>query len=148
MRAKEYLSQLEKLSNQIEQKQAQVKELRDMIGAIGSFDYSVERVQTSAIGNKVENDTIKLLTLESEIKSDIINYAYEKERIVNEIHALDDTSHIILLYKRYVEFKRLEVIAVEMGYAYQYTRELHGRALQNFSKFLHKPTKQCDIIVS
>jgi hypothetical protein len=41
-----------------------------------------------------------------------------------------------LLYKRYVEFKRLEVIAVELNYTYSYIRAEHGHALQSFDKLL------------
>ena len=132
MKAKEYLGQLERWNTQIQQKLLQVKELRELRGNLGSFDYSKERVQTSGCSNTVEESTIKLLTLENEVQQDIINYAIRKDQIVNEIHTLNDPIHINLLFKRYVEFKRLEVISVEMGYTYPYIRELHGVALQNF----------------
>lgn len=132
MKAKEHLSNLRTLKIKIDQKKAQLKELELLRGNIGSFDYSVERVQTSGAGNQVENDTIKLLLLESEIKDDMIAFEFEKDKIIREIHALKNADHIKLLFKRYVEFKRLEEIAVEMNFTYQYTRELHGYALQDF----------------
>jgi hypothetical protein len=43
-------------------------------------------------------------------------------------------NHVRILFKKYVEFKRLEVIAVEMNYTYQYTKELHGYALADFQR--------------
>lgn len=132
MKAKEHLSNLRALKIKIDQKKEQLKELELLRGNVGSFDYSVERVQTSGSGNQVENDTIKLLLLESEIKDDMIKFAFEKDKLIREIHTLRNAEHIKLLFKRYVEFKRLEQIAVEMDYTYQYVRELHGYALQDF----------------
>ena len=41
---------------------------------------------------------------------------------------------IDILYKRYVQYKSLEEIAVEMSYSYTRLRHLHGRALQGFKK--------------
>lgn len=132
MKAKEHLSNLRALKIKIDQKQEQLKELELLRGNVGSFDYSVERVQTSGTGNQVENDTIKLLLLESEIKDDMIKFAFEKDKLIREIHTLRNAEHIKLLFKRYVEFKSLEKIAVEMNYTYQYIREMHGYALQDF----------------
>ena len=132
MKAKEHLNSLRALKAKIDQKKEQLKELELLRGNIGSFDYSKERVQTSVDGNQVERDAIKLLLLESEIKDDMIAFEFEKDRIIREIHALKNADHIKLLFKRYVEFKRLEEIAVEMNYTYQYVRELHGYALQYF----------------
>ena len=132
MKAKEYLGNLRTLKAKLDQKQAQLVELAMTRGNIGSFDYSKERVQASGTGNQVENDAIKLLMLESQIKDDIIEFEFEKDKMIREIHSMKNPEHINLLFKRYVEFKRLEEIAVEMNYTYQYVRELHGYALQEF----------------
>lgn len=141
MEAKKYLKQLMKLDEQIKQKQKQVDELREMRGNIGSFDYSKERVQSSGSGkSQVEESAVRLLSLENEVKEDIIEFVLMKDKIIKEIHQLADANHIKLLYKRYVEFKRLEEIAVEMHYTYIYTRELHGDALNSFQNILHNPT--------
>ena len=132
MKAKEYLGNLRALKTKLDQKKAQLLELAMTRGNIGSFDYSNERVQSSGNGNQVENDAIKLLMLESNIKDDIIEFELEKDKIIREIHGLNNPEYINLLFKRYVEFKRLEVIALEMDFSYEYVRELHGKALQNF----------------
>ncbi len=135
LKAKEYLLQLKKLDNQIKQKQTQVKELESMRGSLGSIDYSEERVQTSGgCSSQVEKGAVRLLMLENEVKEDIINYALLKDKIIKEIHQLSDANHISILFKRYVEFKSLEKIAVEMSYTYQYAREIHGIALQTFQR--------------
>lgn len=134
MNPKEYLKQLKLLDIKIKQKKTQVKELEEMRGNIQSVDYSKDRVRTSVQGNQVEKNAIKLVMLEVDIQNDIINYAEKKEEIVKAIHNINEPTHIVLLFKKYVEFKKLEVVAVEMGYDYDYIRRLHGKALQDFKR--------------
>lgn len=133
MTAKEYLQQLQRLNTMINQKIKELDDLRSMSTSVGSFDYSKDRVQTSPSGDapftKIVN---KIVTLDEEINREIDSYVDEKYRIINQIQALQNPVHIQVLYKRYVEFKRLEVISVELNYTYQYTRELHGYALKAF----------------
>ena len=69
--------------------------------------------------------TGRILDLEAEIDKEIDGFVNKKHQIINQIQ---------VLFKRYVEFMRLEVVAVEMGYTYQYTRDLHGNALRNFER--------------
>ena len=38
------------------------------------------------------------------------------------------------MYEKYVQNKKLETIAEEMSYSYQYVRELHVKALKEFAK--------------
>lgn len=140
MKAKEYLGSLRTLKIKLDQKKEQLLELAISRGNIGSFDYSKERVQTSTEGNQVENSAIKLLMLESQIKDDIIEFEEQKDKMIRELHGLRNNEHIILLYKRYVEFKRLEEISVEMNYSYQYVREMHGYALKEFETTYTQPT--------
>lgn len=133
MKAKEYLQQLQRLDTVINQKMQEVEDLRRKIIMIGSFDYSKDRVQTSPCGDAAFVKTIQKITdLEAEINAEIDAFVDEKHKIINQIQGLREIKHIKLLFKRYVEFKNLEKIAVEMDFTYQYTRELHGAALQNF----------------
>lgn len=137
MKAKEYLQQLQRLNTVIEQKIKELGELRSMSISVGGIDYSKERVQTSPSGDapyvKIIN---RMIDLDEEINREIDKFVDEKHKIINQIQSLQNPIHIQLLYKRYVEFKRLEVISVEMNYTYQYTRELHGYALKEFDKIL------------
>ena len=76
----------------------------------------------------------KIIELEKEINAEIDKFVNKKHEIINQIQGLKDTRHIEILYKRYVQFKSLETISVELNYTYQYTRELHGYALQDFQR--------------
>ena len=135
MTAKEYLRQLHKADVIINQRIQEKTYLRARLSSIGSFDYSKERVQTSLPeGAGYEKQIAKIIELEKEIDRLIDEYIDLKHKIIGQIHELRNERHIEILYKRYVENKRLEVVAAEMGYTFQYVVLLHGYALKEFSE--------------
>ncbi len=136
MKAKEYLQQLYRLDVIINQKIQEKDDLLTFLTSISYPDISQERVQ----GGKLPGETgfsqrvIRLIDLEEEINTEIDYSVNLKHKIINEIHSLKNINHMEILYKRYVENKRLEKIAVEMNYTYQYIKEIHGHALQEFER--------------
>lgn len=134
MKAKEYLMQIEILSVKIEQKKQRAKEYRDLALCSGGFDYSKERVQTSNLGGQIEDRIIRYVSLESEITENIFMLQQMKDKITGEIHNLNNSDYIILLYKRYVECKTLGQIAKDMHYSYDRIKHMHGNALMDFEK--------------
>ena len=133
MRAKEYLQQLRRLDTVIDQKIKELDDLKVKSTCIGGFDYSKERVQTSPSGDApFVKPVLRMIELEQEINAEIDRFVDEKHEIINQIQALQNPKHIDILYKHYVEFKRLEIVAVEMNFTYQYIVELHGTALKEF----------------
>lgn len=142
MTAKEYLKQLELLNEMINQKVSQVDELREMaMGGGMGIRYDKDPVQTSVSADAGTNKIIKYIDLENEVNADIDRYVDLKNRIINQIHGIKNVNHMKLLYKRYVEFKRLEVISVEMNFSYDHTRRLHGYALLDFERTYHDDLK-------
>lgn len=135
MKAKEYLKKLQRLDTVITQKISELGDLRMKLCSVGGIDYSKERVQTSPSGDASFVNAIgRIVDLKSEINREIDNFVDEKHEIINQIQQLSNHTHIQLLYKRYVEFKKFETIAIEMCFTYQYTIELHGYALQDFER--------------
>ena len=135
MKAKEYLQQLQRLDTVIDQKLKELDDLKAMSTSIGSFDYSKDRVQTSPSSDAPYVKTVsRMIDLNEEINREIDVFVDLKHKIINQIQGLANTNYINLLFKRYVEYKRLEVISVEMNYTYQYTKEIHGYALQEFER--------------
>ena len=55
-----------------------------------------------------------------------------RDVIIGQIHNLHDDRYISVLFKRYVEIKSYELIAVEMNYSFDYVKELHRDALEDF----------------
>lgn len=143
MKAKEYLQQLQRLDTVINQKIEELGDLRLKSQSTGSIDYSKERVQTSPSGDAPFVKLIgRIIELEEEINAEIDRFVDEKHRIINEIQGLKDANHISLLYKRYVEFKKFEIIAVEMNYTYRYVLNMHGYALKDFEEQIIKNDKK------
>lgn len=135
MTAKEYLKQVHKADVNINQRIREKADLHEMAISIGSFDYSKERVQTSPSSSaQYERIINKMLDLDAEINNLIDGYVDLKHKIIGQIQGLCDVNYIEILHKRYIENKRLEVIAVEMNYDYSYIRHIHGSALQEFEK--------------
>lgn len=133
MKAKEYLQQLQRLDTMINQKIKELGDLRLMSKSVGGIDYSKERVQSSPSGDApFVKPVLRMIELEQEINAEIDRFVDEKHEIINQIQALQNPKHIDILYKHYVEFKRLEIVAVEMNFTYQYIVELHGTALKEF----------------
>lgn len=133
MKAKEYLQQLQRLDTVINQKIKELGDLRLKSRSVGSIDYSKERVQTSPSGDAPFVKLIgRIIDLEQEINAEIDAFVDDKHKIINQIQGLKNSKYIKILYKHYVEFKRLEVVAVEMNFTYQYVVELHGYALKDF----------------
>lgn len=141
MSAKEYLQQLQRLDAVINQKIKELKDLRSTIYSVCSIDYSKERVQSApSVNAPFVKGVDRIADLEAEINQEVDNFVNEKHKIINQIQGLQNTNHVKLLFKRYVEFKNLEVIAVEMNFTYQYTRRLHGTALQDFENTYKEAT--------
>lgn len=133
MKAKEYLQQLQRLDTVINQKIKEVQDLRLQAQGTGGLDYSKERVQSSPSGDAPFVKPIcRIIDLEAEINAEIDRFADEKHKIINQIQGLKNSDYISLLFKRYVEFKSLEKICVEMNFSYDYIKHLHGYALQDF----------------
>lgn len=133
MKAKEYLQQLQRLDTVINQKIKELGDLRLKSQSAGSIDYSKERVQTSPSGDAPFVKPIcRIIDLEAEINAEIDRFVDEKHKIINQIQGLKNSDYISLLFKRYVEFKSLERICVEMNFSYDYIKHLHGYALKDF----------------
>ena len=133
MKAKEYLQQLQRLDTVINQKIKELGDLRSMSKSVGSIDYSKERVQTSPSGDApFVKQIMRIIDLEEEINREIDKFVDKKHLIINQIQGLKNSDYISLLFKRYVEFKSLEQICVEMNFSYDYIKHLHGYALKDF----------------
>lgn len=129
---KEYLRQLRTAEIKIEQKEEELERLKASLESISTGTDS-ERVQTTP-KDRLSEEVPIIADLEKEINSDLGAMLMLRNKIINEIQSMDNPVYINILYKRYVQYKSLEEIAVEMSYSYTRLRHLHGRALQGFKK--------------
>lgn len=133
MKAKEYLQQLKRLDELTNQKIKEVTDLRERATSVSGIDYSKDKVQSSPSGDAPFVKPIcRIIDLEAEINAEIDKFVDEKHKIINQIQGLKNSDYIALLFKRYVEYKSLERICVEMNFSYDYIKHLHGYALKDF----------------
>lgn len=110
-------------------------ELESLKAAAENVSASIdsERVQTSP-KDRMPDDISRIVDLESEIHKDIQELLILKNKIINEIQGLSNPVYIEILYKRYVEYKQFEEIAIEINYSYRQVLRIHGFALQEFKR--------------
>nr|DAG62639.1 MAG TPA: Protein of unknown function (DUF1492) [Caudoviricetes sp.] len=131
--AKEYLKQVETLDTKIQQKNIELDSLKDNAIGLGAFDYSKEKVQTSA-SESMSGKVAKYVDLENEIHEDIERFTELRHKVIGQIHMLDDPKYINVLFKKYIEYKGLKEISKELGYSYDHIRRVHGWALLAFQR--------------
>lgn len=129
---KEYLRQLRTAEIKIEQKEEELERLKASLESI-STGTDGERVQTTP-RDKVSEEVPQMVDLEEEINADLGALLMLRNKIINEIQSMDNPIYINILYKRYVQYKSLEEIAVEMSYSYIHIKRLHGYALLEFQR--------------
>lgn len=131
MQAKQYLKELKRLDTCIRHK---IQEKDTLYNPLRAANTDGMKIQASHDGDSMTDLLIKIETIEAKINGKIDEYVNLKNKIIDQIHGLSNETFVDLLHRRYVEFKRLEEIAVDMNYTYQYVRELHGHALQEFDR--------------
>lgn len=135
MTAKEYLKQIKSYALVIKAKEFQLKELRSGQVYMDAIRYDKERVQSSgSLESKYMLQSEKLVTLEQEIQKLIEEYLLQKNYIIDQINSLEDVMAKEILYKRYVEYMRIEDIADDMGYHPTYISNCHLEALKLFEE--------------
>ncbi len=143
MNAREYLEQLQKMDIAINQNIAWLYELKNIRKELKGVNYTSQKVKTSKSNRAdFEKTLLIIMDMEQNINDSIDKFVDQKNEIIKQIQSLDNHKYIQVLYKKYVEYKRLEEIAIEMHYTYQHIRRLHGYALKEFQRIL-KIATQC-----
>lgn len=134
MTAKEYLSELAEMREDIQAEKELRQEYLEM-AASTSAPINEVRVQTSRSDNgKVERYGTLAADIAMKIEQDEQNYYQRQYLIVNQIHALNNVYYIQILFKVYVKFRNIKQAAKEMKMTYHYVIELHKKALAEFGK--------------
>lgn len=135
MTAKEYLQQLERADVIIEQKMKEQADLEELSKCVQAIDYGKDRVSSSGTGDApFVNPVLKIVMLEQEINAEIDKYVDLKRKITGEIQSLQDPQFIKVLFKRYVEYKGFDKIAVELECSERNVYTIHGQALKDFTE--------------
>lgn len=131
--AREYLEQLQKLNDEINQDLEELENMKLAATSTGAIDYSKDRVQTSP-QNALEKRICNYTDFERVVDSKVDRYVDIKEQLKSEIRGLSKRNHVNVLFKIYVQFKSVKIAADEMEMSYGYVVELHNKALAAFEE--------------
>ena len=136
VRAKEYLSQIEKINMMIKNKDAEIvkwKELADNTSAPALGD----NVKTSGVKDTMATSVVNYVDIENELfkqKQELINKHKEIVQTIEKLPAQEyDVLHMI-----YIQLRSLEDVAEYKHKSYRWVTAVHGRALSNVQRILNK----------
>ena len=84
--------------------------------------------------DKLAGTVAKMADVEMSIKIDIHQLTEALAATRALIKMLDDEKLQLILFKRYLNYQRWEVIAADLGYSYRRVTQMHGEALVKIAK--------------
>ena len=133
MDTKQYLQQISRLDRMINNKLAEISQLRELAMSVSAVK-NEERVQTTPNFDKIGTAYCKIEEMEEKLDKLIDEFVDKKNLIISQIDKIDNETYYEILFARYIEKKTFEKIADEMTYSWRQVIRLHGRALQEFEK--------------
>jgi len=141
MRAKEFLSRAYKFDQRINSKLEQISKLRSLTQRV-TASYDQEIVSHTRNVTSLQDTIIRLIEAEEALNKEIDELVDLKEEIAAAIKCMPNRDYQLLLEKRYLSFKPLEEIAVDMRYGIRWVQVMHGRALQEMDRVLAERGEQ------
>lgn len=133
MTTKDYLNQISRLNRMINNKLAEVSQLRELSRSISAAK-NEERVMSSSDPDKIGSTYAKIDEMEHNLDNMIDEYIEKKDLIIGQIDGIENENYYNILFSRYIEKKTFEVIATEMKYSWRQIIRLHGNALKSFEE--------------
>lgn len=129
MTAKEYLSQAFYMNRQIKAKERRLEWLREIAPGPSMRFSQEEKSKGDPRSSLVEEAALKVVELEEEIASDILDLVRVMKEIASTISRVDSMECRTILEMRYLSFMEWDEIISRMGYSRSYVFRLHGEAL-------------------
>lgn len=134
MTTKQYLLQIKYLENSIRRKRDQLDTIRSEMSMLKSPAYTSEKVQASKMDDKMLQLIILYSDIEARLTEEVSNLLVIREKIINQIEALDNDKHREVLYLVYVKHLSWDDVAQSMCYSRRRVEQIHGMALLEFEK--------------
>lgn len=142
MDTKTYLQQIERLDRKIQNKFAEIEQLKTMATSISVAQKDIN-VQTFSDKDRMGSAVSKIVDLESEANEIICEFLEKRSIIIHQIDSISDTNMYHILFNRYVMMKDLGTISVEMGYSFKQVCRIHGNALKEFEHLYGERYLKC-----
>jgi len=141
MDAKEYLTQIRKISMQINEKSEEIAKLKAQIEG-GSISYEKDGTTSGHTDTERNAHMIMRLTeLKDEINHQVDMLILAKQRAMALIDMVPDANQMTVLYERYIHLRSWEKISEKLNYSLHYIYRIHNLALDEFNRILKEDTK-------
>lgn len=141
MRARDYLAEYTKIDWIINSRLEQIEHLKSIAqGCTALIDG--DRVQSSTVGQKLENAVVKYADLERELMWEIEEAQALKKEIIQTIERLPHKEYEVL-YMLYIKGMMLKGVELELKRSHSYVTMTHKRALKHLQEILDGGT-QCE----
>ena len=138
MTSKEYLKSIRSLDLQIQNKQLEIKEIRNKMKGLSAITYEPKIGSSSNANTQAPQEKYYHLLekYEEELTEDIDKLVKLKQDIMNIIDQIPDSNCVDILYKRYFQYMKWEEIAFKMNFSYKQVHRIHGKALKMVEEIL------------
>lgn len=136
MTAREYLEQIKKADERIQNKSVELYQLKCLATSITAATDN-EPVCTSGASDKVGNLVAKIVDLEKQTNAAIDDFVELRAKCIKVIEQIENSLEYTVLHQHYVQYKTLAQIAIDKGYSHQYIIEVHKKALINIQNILN-----------
>ena len=133
MNAKQYLSRIQELDEQIKELQV-AKEMYLDIATSTSCAISTVKVQKTSQAEKMADAVVDAENVDADIQRYTLELMGISRNTVKLIQKTRNPLYIKILYKKYIQFKTLYSISKEIDKSYPYVQTLHKRALSTFEE--------------
>ena len=133
MDTRQYLGQVSRLDRMIKNKISEITELQVLFYGLSAVKLE-ERVQTTPNHDKMGTAYAKIADRQAELNSLIEEFVDKKAHIVSQIDGLENETNYAILFARYIERKKFEEIATDIGYSERQVLRLHVDALGEFKR--------------
>lgn len=135
---KQYLNRYQVINKQINQKCAELSEWRTKATKITPTISDMPKANGG--DNRLASAVEKIMEIEDSINVDIDRLKMVQDEIEEVILSIEDPVLQLVLRYRYINGKKWEQIALDMGYNYRWTLRLHGKALNKLAIESHYVT--------
>lgn len=129
----EFLSQAYHIDLRIQSKLDQLESLNSL-AAKATATFGNEPVSGTRDVHRREAVICKIIALQAEINADIDNLVDTKRELRAVIESVKNVDYRTVLELRYLNFRKWEQIAVQMGYTNRNVHYLHDRAIEYLEK--------------
>lgn len=134
MTAKDYLSQVQEFDEKLDDERLYIRKLRESLVSV-TGNLSDDKVQGSVAGDTMSTVIATILDAEERLKEWEEQVCAFRIQVITQIHQMKDVQLKELLMLKYIDwrnYRTLRDVAEIMGYSYDYTKELHSKALCEF----------------